>query len=277
MTGLDAPGIASPVIVRAWRKLWRHVGWLGWPQAVRYHVQALLRGGSLVPVTIGRVTLVVRAGTSDIEVAGSVFGDGEFEPITAPDCRLILDGGAHIGASALHFARRYPGATVVAVEPERENYELLRINTAGCPNVVPVRAALWSCEGTLDLWDRGTGPWGYTVIGAARGWELLGQAVPAVTIGALLRRAGWQSIDILKLDIEGAEKEVLLSAAEWIARVRVVIVELHEDIQPGATDALRGATAGFFRAERLGEKIAVFAEGSGGVAGSGAASTGRGA
>ncbi len=67
--------------------------------------------------------------------------------------------------------------------------------------------------------------------------------------------AGVEQIDILKLDIEGAEKELLQSGSDkWMHRVAMIIIELHDWLKPGCADALNQATAGMgFTRFQLGE------------------------
>src|SRR5579883_1485462 len=42
--------------------------------------------------------------------------------------RVIVDAGANIGAASLYFATRFPEATILALEPEQSNFQLLRKN-----------------------------------------------------------------------------------------------------------------------------------------------------
>ena len=61
--------------------------------------------------------------------------------------------------------------------------------------------------------------------------------VPTVTMPALLERHG--AIDILKLDIEGAEGELFRGDTGWLAHTRMVVLELHERYAPGCTELVR--------------------------------------
>src|SRR5690606_19859897 len=72
---------------------------------------------------------------------------------------LIVDAGANIGASTIYFHYSFPEARLVALEPERSNFDLLCANTAGLP-VECVQAALSSSAGTVSVIDSGQGHWG---------------------------------------------------------------------------------------------------------------------
>src|SRR5580658_7698465 len=52
--------------------------------------------------------------------------------------------------------------------------------------------------------------------------------IEATTIGDLLDRFGWDRIDLLKIDIYGAEKKLFENAALWVERVNMIVIELHD-------------------------------------------------
>lgn len=242
-------------------RLRRHAGWLGYPQALRCTLLAWWRHGSATRVKLGETRLVIRAGTSDLEVVASLLLHGELDGIRCDGPRVIVDAGAHIGVSALALARRFPRATIFALEPERANFELLVRNTAHLANVVPLQLALWGREEERIIFDRLTGPWGYSVLpngGAGNRGGPTDQLVQCTTLDALSRRFRFEAIDILKLDIEGAEKEVLERSIQWAGRIRVLVVELHDRICPGATDAFNAFCRGFSTVERAGEKVVAY-------------------
>jgi hypothetical protein len=69
--------------------------------------------------------------------------------------------------------------------------------------------------------------------------------VAGVTVDALMDSRGLDAIDVLEIDIEGAEKEVFTDASAWIDRVGVLMVELHERMKTGCNRAVYAATGGF--------------------------------
>ena len=129
---------------------------------------------------------------------------------------MIIDAGAHIGLASVWFAERYPDAVIVAVEPEADNFEVLLANTAAYPNVRAVQAALWTSDGTVDLLDPGIGTWGFRVGDVANAGS---HAVRAVTVRGLMAEFGLDQVDLLKLDVEGAEIELFSDCSGWIDSV----------------------------------------------------------
>ena len=64
----------------------------------------------------------------------------------------------------------------------------------------------------------------------------------AYTLTEIMERMNWDGIDLLKVDIEGAELEIFLkNSADWIRRTRIIFVELHEQYAPGCGQALFSA------------------------------------
>jgi len=193
--------------------------------------------------------VALRLNTSDTETFDGVIRKQEYDVALATAPRVIVDAGANIGLAAVWFASRYPEARVIALEPEASNFEMLCRNAAPYPGIVPVRAALWSSSGTIGLTDPGTGHWGFRTVAE----PVAGNGVEAICIPDLLERFGIDHIDLLKMDVEGAEREAFSNCAPWIERTRVIAAELHEHLAPGATQAFEAATAGFAVQWRQGE------------------------
>lgn len=185
--------------------------------------------------------VLLRLHTSDTEAFDGVIRKREYEVALANTPDVIVDAGANIGLAAIWFASRFPNARIFALEPEPSNYELLCRNAAPYPGIVPIQAALWSESGTIGLTDPGTGHWGFRSVAGATG----NIGVAAVSITDLLARYGVDQIDLLKIDIEGAELEVFSTSESWIGRAGVIAAELHDRLAPGASHAFEAATADY--------------------------------
>lgn len=199
--------------------------------------------------------LKLRIGTTDISTYLQVLVECHYEFDKPEDPRFIIDAGANIGLASVYFANRYPLARIVAIEPEASNFKMLCENVAPYPQVKPVRAALWRENGELFLFDSGQGNHGFQV-GGDRGRDGGGLgSVPGFTIGSIMRDAGEGRVDLLKIDIEGAEREVMGKSREWIEKVDVLMIELHDDIKPGCSQTFYEATQSFSNAVFKGETI----------------------
>jgi len=230
---------------------------LGFASAWPFIVGELFNRVRVRQVSLSGENLHLRTGTSDLYVAADSLLDGEFRDIFHPRPRIIVDAGANIGTSSIFFARNFPEARVFAIEPARENYELLLKNVAGHGNIVPVKAALWDSTCQKVLRDRHTGPWGYTL---AEGGDTAstGQLVECKSLPQFMREQDIPSIDILKIDIEGGEKVLFESSAEWISRVDVISIELHDRIVMGCSRAFYLATRDFACFAQSGEKVIAY-------------------
>lgn len=208
--------------------------------AMRQLAALVLRWPRPIAVTAGGVRLRVRPGTSDIRTLEQIFIRSQYAVPVSPAPRTILDAGANLGASALFFAARWPDAAIAAIEPEPSNFALLQTNTRRTPMISAVFGALWSSDMPLHITNPGSEKWsfrfttGQSSAGAA--------AVPGFSIPSLLDRFRWHRLDLLKIDIEGAEREVFDSHPGWLARVGTLMIEIHEDLSPGAMAAVQNAT-----------------------------------
>lgn len=197
--------------------------------------------------------LRIRLGGSDLRTFDHVIIDVGYTPPFAIDPNVIVDAGANIGLSSVWFARRHPEATIIAIEPDPENFALLEHNVAPYPNIRCVRAALWSSVGEVNLVDPGIGSWGFRVGQSDDAAPTDGHGVPAIDVPALLDRFGLDRIDLFKIDIEGGERELFRDPSAWLDRVDVIAIELHDRYTPGCSSSFYRATGDFTVEGNLGE------------------------
>ncbi len=181
--------------------------------------------------------IIVRAGTSDKATFEQVFVSQEYDTsFTDLVPHVIVDGGANVGFATRFFAQRYPRARIYAIEPEESNFELLVRNTHHLDTVTAIRGALWNRSASLRIENPGDEKWAFRVVEAA---TARGDRVDGVTVADIMARARTPWIDILKLDIEGAERELFEPGCEsWLGRVNLVMIELHDRLRPGCHDSL---------------------------------------
>jgi FkbM family methyltransferase len=134
---------------------------------------------------------------------------------------VIVDAGAHVGLFSL-VASAFAGK-VIAIEPSRINYHLLMLNllTNNIGNVVPVNKALYHYRGKLKLFEGGHSG-AHSLIGNSSRFE----EVETITLEEIIDSYG--SIDLLKIDIEGAEFEIFNHIdLETLNRVKMIADEIH--------------------------------------------------
>lgn len=193
--------------------------------------------------------VVLRIPSSDVNVFEQVFVDNEYDFHLTDVPRCIVDAGANIGLASVYFASRLPQTRIIAIEPDPDNFRLLTMNTAPYPNVEPILGALWNQNTLIRLVDPGVGSWGFTTRNLATVGkeepEPAGVTTEGMTIDEIMTRFGVDRIDILKLDVEGAELEIFQDASAWIDQVDALIVELHDRIKPGCSRSFYEATRAF--------------------------------
>jgi FkbM family methyltransferase len=148
------------------------------------------------------------------------------------EARAVLDLGANVGFATVALAARHPGARFACVEPDPETVALLEQNVRlNGVDAVVIGAAVVGAPGRYEL-AAGRAPASNRVQASDAG------AVEGVTVAEVLARAGLESVDLMKVDIEGAEAGVFASAAEWAPRVGAVIAELHPPLGVSEADRL---------------------------------------
>jgi FkbM family methyltransferase len=141
---------------------------------------------------------------------------------TAP---RILDCGANIGLASLYFKRLYPQARVSAYEADPEVHAILceNLRNNGASDVEAIHAAIWTQNGEISF--RCEGADSGTIETFADGLRGPTREVPALRLRDLLHR---DPVDLLKLDIEGAELDVLADCGDALANVSALLLDLHE-------------------------------------------------
>ena len=170
-----------------------------------------------------------RYGSTDFKVFNQIFFQNEYGPLSVPaEARLILDCGAYVGYSTMYFLARYPNAHVIAVEADSRNYALLKQNlTRYETRVTIVNAGLWSHRTSLKIRKGVRGEWSTNVHECLDGEQ---PDLEATDIPSLLAGREGQRIDLLKMDIEGAERVVFGNHfGSWIDLVDTFVIELHGD------------------------------------------------
>jgi FkbM family methyltransferase len=194
--------------------------------------------------------ILLRLGTTDVAAFEHVFVNREYGISLSVQPSIIVDAGANAGMSAAWFSLSYPTAKIVAIEPEPTNFEVLRRNAKLFPRIIPINAALWNREGVVCMEDRGGGHWGMRV---ADDKIASGPIIRSTTVPALLEELGIDRVDLLKVDVEGAECEIFADCSSWIGCVSVICAELHDRFRPNCSEIFEAATAGFPVKWRRGE------------------------
>ena len=191
-----------------------------------------LPGEAMVAINIqhplGIRTLCLRTFEGDIDIFYEIF----FRKIYDVPCRqtgpvkIVVDLGANVGLSALYFLQQYPQAKVICVEPEPGNFKMLTKNLQpeiATGKVTALQVAAMGKDGFVSF-ETADAKYNSRVI--ANGDQ---KNIPSISIPALMQRCGIDHIDLLKVDVEGAEKYIFSGNLDWLQKVDDVLIEIHSD------------------------------------------------
>ncbi len=170
--------------------------------------------------------LNLRSGTTDILVFREVFLFKVYALDTQYQPAVIIDGGANIGLTSVFLAQRFTHSRIYSIEPDKSNFEMLRKNTEHYSSVVPIHSALWNRDALLRISNRQTDSWAFEVEECQVEDD---KAFQGLSLNSIMKRYGINRIDILKLDIEGSERELFTDNYDyWISHTKYILVELHD-------------------------------------------------
>jgi FkbM family methyltransferase len=196
--------------------------------------------------------VLCRVISSDIYEYAHLLGRNRV-PLKLPFApEYIVDAGSNVGYSVLRFRSEFPDSKIVAVEPESRNVTQLRRNCLNYSNISIEHAAVWSKTAKLSIKSPDAETNAFQVSEAIDG------DIQAISIDDIITKYDLPRIDLLKIDIEGSEKEVFSAPAahRWLNRTRMILVETHDRFEPGCTDAVKAATKNDFNLEgEIGEYL----------------------
>jgi FkbM family methyltransferase len=160
-----------------------------------------------------------------------IFVAGEYSLALPTEFPVIVDAGANIGMATLYFKHRYPGSRIWAFEPDPRAFELLQRNVVrnGLANVTLVNAALADYDGMLPFYYDEAAP--EVLIMSSNPERLPGSCrmVPCLRLSEAMPPG---PVDLMKMDIEGAEGMVLaeLAASGRLGDIDRLVLEYHHGI-----------------------------------------------
>lgn len=146
----------------------------------------------------------------------------------------IFDAGAHFGNTALKYDKLFPSAAIYCFEPFRESFEKMKGNIAQHENIKPFNKALGKHVGVSQFhsnMNEQTNSILATHAEADNNWggkamlntkEVL--EVEVTTIDQIVEEEGLEKIDILKMDVQGAEYQVMEGARETIKKNKIKLI-----------------------------------------------------
>jgi FkbM family methyltransferase len=180
--------------------------------------------------------VLIRNHPSDISIFSQIFVYKEYDVEINMEVKTIIDCGANIGLASLFFLKKFPNIKIIAIEPEANNFLLLKRNLGLYKNVTCINKGVWSKTANLEVLDFGGGHSGFIV----KEIESPNKAsILAVSIDEIMSQFQLNYVDIVKLDIEGSEEQVFSNYSKWIEQVSFIFCEIHEGMKPGLTAKIK--------------------------------------
>lgn len=158
-----------------------------------------------------------------------VFAQGIYKFSTNSNEPFIIDCGSNIGISILYFKSLYPHAKIIGFEPDKNTYELLskNIKNNNLTDVTIHQKAIHPTETTLTFYSNNNAPGypGMNIFGMAGCTSK--QGISATPLSPFIS----QPVDFLKIDIEGAEAELIeeLDNSKKLPLIQQLVMEFHPD------------------------------------------------
>lgn len=166
------------------------------------------------------------------------------------DVFTVVDVGANIGAAALYLAATYPQATVFALEPAPEPFRLLVRNTRTCPRIVPLCYGIGTRSRRARLYHGIADSVEASVYRTARTVSHFDN-VRIRDTRVFLRVNNISMVDVFKIDVEGAEVDVVRSLATHLTGSKVVYLEYHSEAGRRYCDSVMSRTHVLWRASTV--------------------------
>ena len=154
--------------------------------------------------------------------------------------KCIVDAGANIGVASCYFAHLFPEAVIYSFEVESGNYELLKKNTGCYSNIRIFKKAIWNNSNGVYISNRDkiyghsgkANPAKYEVGETIVEGE---EMIESTTLSQFVEDMKIECIDILKIDIQGAEIEAFEDWKLWLPKVRLLFIETHDLFRNGCS------------------------------------------
>jgi len=172
----------------------------------------------------------IRRKTKDTETFEEIFNHNIYNLKLPIDPKNIIDAGANVGFATLFFKLKYPDSRIALVEIESENVKMIEKNTKGLKDVKIYHKGLFNKKAFFKVEDPFHASNSF-VIKEVTGSEPYD--IESTTVDEIMAENNFQTVDILKIDIEGAERDLFEKDYEsWLPKVKIVMVETHDRMVP---------------------------------------------
>jgi FkbM family methyltransferase len=178
---------------------------------------------------LGR-TIYFRKKTKDKETFKEIFNKNIYNIKLPIVPNFIIDAGSNTGFTSLFFKLKYPQAKIVALEIENENVKMIKKNLEKFKDIDIIQKGLFNKKAFFRIEDpyQATNSFVIKEVSPNENYD-----IESITIDEILMSKNIEIIDVLKIDIEGAEKDLFEKNYEnWLPKVKIIMVETHDRMIP---------------------------------------------
>ncbi len=165
--------------------------------------------------------LLIRTYKGDISIFNEIFWKKTYSIPSnyLKNPHTIIDLGAHVGFTSVFYSLQYPDSKVYSVEASKKNFNILKENVKTFENITAINKVIYPSDGQILFDDSGVS---YNTKISSKG-----DLMESISMNTLMNTYNIEKIDLIKIDIEGAEKELLKSNNSWLEITDNIIIELH--------------------------------------------------
>lgn len=209
----------------------------GFIEGLKIYLQIKRNQGEKIISKAIRHEVHLRKQTTDHSIFKQIFIRNEYDldVLKSIEVNTILDLGANIGLASVFFKNFFnTNPKIYLVEPHEENVAMIRKNLKNYDNYEILPFAVWDKKTKLRIVDNNQGHCGFEVMEDEKG------DIQSISIRDIMSQGNIEYFDIIKMDIEGSEKNVLSNGIhKWLPKTKVLFVELHDRLVPGCSDVLK--------------------------------------
>jgi FkbM family methyltransferase len=190
--------------------------------------------------------IFLRIYAGDIDIFYEIFYKKIYELPYTSTKQVIIDAGANVGFASLYFLCNMPNAIIYCIEPDPDNFIFLQKNLQAeiCnERVIPIQAALAFKDGSMTLKKS------HFKYNTGITEDILENSmnVTIYSVTTFLKKFNIEKVNLLKIDIEGAEERIFKGDISWLNNVSEILIEFHsEEIKKMCFEKLASQKLNFF-------------------------------
>lgn len=173
--------------------------------------------------------LYLRKNSKDTETFEEIYIDLIYNTELHIYPHKIIDAGANVGLAARFFKKKYREAQIVSLEIDASNCEMIHKNNTHNKDVIVLQKALYFKKDYFKITDPFNATNSFTIEQGTKD----DHTISSTTVDEIMAEQNWDGVDLLKMDIEGAELEIFQNdVSKWLPQVQVLMIETHDRMRP---------------------------------------------